>query len=45
MDSNRGYVIAGYATTFGVLTLYTAWLRSRIRRARRSAPQAGPPDA
>ncbi len=45
MDSNGGYVVAGYATTAGVLAVYVAWLRVRMRRAQRSVPETGRPHA
>ena len=35
MDHNWGYVAAGYALTTGVLASYSAWLVTRLRRARR----------
>ena len=37
MDHNWGYVAAGYVLTTGVVTAYTAWLLTRLRRARRSS--------
>ena len=36
MDHNWGYVAAGYLLTTGVLIGYTAWLLTRLRRARRT---------
>ena len=41
MDHNWGYVAAGYGLTTGVVTAYTAWLLTRLRRARRN-PVARP---
>ena len=45
MDSNAGYVVAGYATTGVVLVGYVAWLLARIRRARRSTSWGDAQDA
>ncbi len=36
MSHNWNYVIAGYTIVTGTLVGYAAWLRVRLRRARRS---------
>lgn len=33
-----GYVVAGYATVFGVLAVYTIWLLARGRALARRVP-------
>jgi hypothetical protein len=38
MDSNWGYVAAGYGLTTATLVVYTLWLRQRTRRVRRMLP-------
>jgi hypothetical protein len=38
MDSNWGYVVAGYGLTTVTLTAYVMWLRHRTRRMRRAMP-------
>jgi hypothetical protein len=37
MDHNWGYVAAGYGLTTIVVVAYTAWLQTRMRRARRTS--------
>ena len=36
MDTNAGYVVAGYLVTAGAVGAYAVWLRARLRRAERS---------
>ena len=39
MSHNWNYVIAGYAIVTSTLIGYGAWLRVKLRRARRSVPE------
>jgi hypothetical protein len=39
MDHNWPYVAAGYGLTTALIGSYSAWLLTRLRRARRSVPE------